>query len=424
MPRVLYNEGRVVGYSAYEIYVRHALIADPNTEPATESEWLASTLGLGSSMLLKIEPDVLPLPNPDGIHYLEFELPATSRLCGASTIIGSLFIGEGDGNTWSQKIVDYGELISNTSESSPTASNIPTKTLIDITASMADQIRDFAKIVDGIVVQDGVWTANESAPPQKTLNPDFSKRPKVRIQVNGVIETGFYLLLSGFTDSGVIYGVSDTTGTPQHPQNGDFIGPAAFPWAAKIIFTLPTSALIMAGGAAYTRAFPDDAEEIKVDYAPIIDFENADITLYYESNHTSAAVDVDISAIETSRPGIAVLASRMVQGTVDGTTVELPPDIIGGSTAAPVSPCAYGPIASYSPYSVHIFNGDNSVERAKLLESKCSGAFGLMRDDESLVISELDKVSDPQSVKIVPVSDNYVINSNALQIFNSTYMYF
>jgi uncharacterized short protein YbdD (DUF466 family) len=52
MPRVLYNEGRVVGYSAYEIYMRHALTADPDATPASEAEWLASTLGFGSSMLL------------------------------------------------------------------------------------------------------------------------------------------------------------------------------------------------------------------------------------------------------------------------------------------------------------------------------------------------------------------------------------
>ena len=30
----IYNEGRVVGYSAYELYVKHSLSEDPNTPPA------------------------------------------------------------------------------------------------------------------------------------------------------------------------------------------------------------------------------------------------------------------------------------------------------------------------------------------------------------------------------------------------------
>ena len=429
MPRVLYNEGRVVGYSAYEIYVRHALTADPNTEPATESEWLASTLGLGSSMLLYVEPDNTVTPDANGMYYLEYELPQTSRLCGASTIIGSFFIGAGDGNTWSSKVTDYGDLISNTSTSSPTSSTIPTKTLTDITSSMSAQIRDFLKVQDAIVIQDGTWTSNASAPPEKTLSPDFTKRAKVRLQVKGLITTGFYLLLSGFTDSGVIYGVSDTTGTPQDPQNGDFIGPAAFPWSAKIILTAPVAALAYAGGASYTRAFPYDDDPITVDYAPIIDFDSADITLYYET-HTDAAVTIDISSIETARPGIAVLATRSVFGTVDGKNCALPPDLIGGSTGA-ADEYAFGPLASYAPNSVHVFNGllddetgESPVRLAQLIESKCYGTTGLIREPENLILYEIDKVSDPENAAVVPVSDNRIVNENRLQIFNSIYMYF
>ena len=419
MPRTLFNEGRVVGYSAYEIYVRHALASDPSTEPASESEWLASTLGLGSSMLLKIEPDTLPLSSD--IHSLEFELPTSSRLCGASTIIGSLFIGSGDDSTWSQKVEDYGELISNTSTSSPTSSTIPMKSLTNIAASMADQISDYVKIMDGVVIQGGTWSDNSDDPPEKTLSPDFSKRAKVRLQVKGAITTGFYMLLSGFTDSGVIYGVSDTSGTPQNPQNGNFLGPAAFPWAAKIILTIPTVALSMAGAASYTRAFPSDSSGILVDYAPIIDFKNADITQYYGND--DAAVTVDISTLETSRPGISILASRAVSGTVDGVSVTIPPDLLGG-TATFADECKFGPIASYSPYSVHMFNGENSDKKAMLLESSCHGSIGLIRDDESLVVGEIDKITDPEAPSVVSVSDNYVINRNALQFYNSTYMYF
>ena len=43
LARVLYNEGRVVGYSAYEIYIQQLKAVDPDATPATEKEWLAST---------------------------------------------------------------------------------------------------------------------------------------------------------------------------------------------------------------------------------------------------------------------------------------------------------------------------------------------------------------------------------------------
>ena len=54
MPKQIWNEGRVVGYSAYEIYVKQHLLEDPSSPPASEREWLASSLAMGSSMLVKI----------------------------------------------------------------------------------------------------------------------------------------------------------------------------------------------------------------------------------------------------------------------------------------------------------------------------------------------------------------------------------
>ena len=40
MPKIIYNEGRVVGLSAYETYVKNHIAEDPNTPPASEREWL------------------------------------------------------------------------------------------------------------------------------------------------------------------------------------------------------------------------------------------------------------------------------------------------------------------------------------------------------------------------------------------------
>ena len=54
MPRTIYNEGRVVGLSAYEAYVKQHLLEDPTSAPASEKEWLASSLAMGASMILKV----------------------------------------------------------------------------------------------------------------------------------------------------------------------------------------------------------------------------------------------------------------------------------------------------------------------------------------------------------------------------------
>ncbi len=428
MPRVLYNEGRVVGYSAYEIYMRHALTADPDATPASEAEWLASTLGFGSSMLLYVEAEADSVSGP---HYVEYELPATSRLCGSNTIFGSLFIGAGDENTWSEKVTDYGQLISNNSTASPTSSSIPTQTITDVTQDLTDEIRDFSKIIDGVVIQQGTWTATSSTP-TKDLVPDFTDKPKVRLQLKDRITTGFYLLLSGFTDSGVIYGVSATTGSTStsDPQNGDFLGPAAFPWAAKIIFSLPTAAIANFGVASYTRQFPSDVSALTSEYSSIIDMDSANVTTYYTSNDTASKVDVTVSDVSTIQTGLAVLATRGITGTVDGVSgVTLPPDMLGGSMTA-TGTIPFGPIASYSPYSLHLFNGDiadttadSPVLKAKLLESFAAGAYSFVRDDSSLVVYEIDRVTNPSSPALIPVSDNVVDNANVLQIYNTGYVY-
>lgn len=51
MPKTIYNMGRVSGLSSYEIYVKQHDSVAPNEDPATEREWLASMMGMGSSMI-------------------------------------------------------------------------------------------------------------------------------------------------------------------------------------------------------------------------------------------------------------------------------------------------------------------------------------------------------------------------------------
>ena len=243
MSRTLWNEGRVVGLSAYEIFVRHILGKDPTATVPSEQAWLASMLSNGLSMLLQIGVD-----NTEGSHYVEIDFPQGSTLWAANTIVGSFFIGEGaaTGSTtsWCTKVTDYGPLINNNSSSSPSGSTIPpTNTDVEMPDYVTDQINEYTKILDGIVIQPGTWTDATSKPPEKSLTPNSAERPKLRILLSDKINTPFYVLLTGFTHKGVLDGVMDYTNFNTHPENGDFLGPVSFPWANKIVFTVPSAAI-------------------------------------------------------------------------------------------------------------------------------------------------------------------------------------
>lgn len=240
MPRILYNEGRVVGYSAYEEYVRQALQQDPESTPATEKEWLASTISIGSSMLLHIQPDA------ENSLTRDFKLPETSRLFAANTIIGSFFEGVGHDSTdspWCDYVESYGNLITNTSAAHPTtdATTYPsTEDSDEYKQKVDNQIKQYLKIKDGVVIKEGTWTASSKTPPAEVLTSTNNNPPIVRLSFESKIDTDFYILLSGFTDKAVIKGVTNIESQTEtlSSQNGDFLGPAVFPWANKIIFTL------------------------------------------------------------------------------------------------------------------------------------------------------------------------------------------
>lgn len=243
MAQEIYNEGRVVGLSAYEQYVKQAIELDPNSEPASEREWLASSLAMGSSMLLKITTF-----RDSGVHYRDIPLPPNSRLCAANTIIASFFDGDGNfsGNSeWADRVTDYGQLISNTSSSSPSGSNVPIKSLSGLSDTTVSKMLNYIKLADGIVIQPGTWTNTDADknPPRKDLSPNLAEVPIVRLLFTGDITTEFNVLLTGFTNRVVVQGTSgiDTSTNTASPQDGDFLGPAAFPWSAKITFTTPSA---------------------------------------------------------------------------------------------------------------------------------------------------------------------------------------
>lgn len=262
MPRVLWNEGRVLGFSAYELFVRHILGNDPNASVPSESEWLASMFDSGNSMLLQItaEPDIA---QNQGVHYRDFEFPASSNLWAANTIIGSFFYGEGGApvayDSWCDKVISYGPLLLNNVSSSPAADGAYPEHLpptmpdeVNFTNEVKSQLYEYGKIIDGIVIQPGTqWSDNADAPPQKLFTPSTAPDARhpavVRIMVRERVTSTFYLLLTGFSYRNAMEAIIDYSNPNRSAVDGTFLGPEEYPWANKIIFAVPPAMLNATG---------------------------------------------------------------------------------------------------------------------------------------------------------------------------------
>lgn len=250
----IYNEGRVVGLSAYELFLRNH--PDPEKAP-TEKEWLSSSVASGSSMIVRL-PEVSGRGFQESV-LVDIPFPAKSSLCAANTIIASYFLGEckwdNDDITkgaWATEVISYGPTIRNDSDASPSegdvySEDISTKVPGDAVSLEKDEIiklQNYIRIIDGAVIQPGKWVPLESDDRRKDLQPNLSEYPVLRLSIAGTIESQHvpYVLLTGFTDTGVINSVSGLDGsyTSTDSENGDFLGPSLFPWASKVIFTTPT----------------------------------------------------------------------------------------------------------------------------------------------------------------------------------------
>ena len=146
MPKELYNEGRVTGFSAYELYVKHALSENPEEDPATEREWLAAQLNQGTSLILKVSP------GKSGPHTLDVPLPEGSTLVAANTIVGSIFFGECECDElgWATKVINYGQGISNTSAKHPEGQDplkYPTGDVAEFTDEYKKEFLQYIKIL-------------------------------------------------------------------------------------------------------------------------------------------------------------------------------------------------------------------------------------------------------------------------------------
>lgn len=265
----IYNEGRVVGLSQYELYVRQLLATNPTATPLSESEWLKTTLSCNCSMILK-----LPSGTTAGAH--DYILPEGSDLCGCTVIYASLFEGSITTDTddiWAIRVDDNGRLVSSTYGRHPETpgepEDVPAKEHPTIMPNeFVQQILNFSKITGGLMFQPGTWLplledlywlaesgdnitdedGEDILVPEPiegasmAVTPDLSKRGFLRFVIESDLDCDVYVFLHGFAYKSKVAGISglnDSTGN-SNPQDGDFLGPALFPWACKIMLMITT----------------------------------------------------------------------------------------------------------------------------------------------------------------------------------------
>lgn len=413
----IYNEGRVVGYSAYELYVKHSLSEDPNTPPATELEWLSSTIAMGSSMLLKIPTDEV-----SGHHFVDFQLPEDTKLAAANTILGSLFLGEAvvDATGWAQKVTSYGPLLTNSSTRPTTgqhtaeSTEYPTSLSSQLSTTQQKQILNYMKVVDGIVIQPGNWSATNSTP-AKDMSPVLSERPRVRIFLSDAVKAAFYVLLTGFTLRTVLAGVSGLDGSTDTsnniPEDGAFLGPGIFPWANKIVFSIPSMYATYFLDNKYSRKMSThgnpsakESSAKEVHRIPVIDMETTDPATYYASYFSDSRVPLDVVDLNKIN-GDAVL-------TVYQRDAAFPPALFGTKVTATGEQYA-SPLDTVAPGTMKMFNDtDRSAAASKAIsfQDKIKNNYAFFRDTHDYVVRQINHTVSSSSSNWVdiPVADTYV----------------
>lgn len=237
--KMIYNEGRVVGLSAYELYLRQLLSLNPEATPMTEREWLTNTLSNNTSMILRI-----PANTTKGVH--DYVLPQGSNLAACCQIFGSMFQGDvtlDESEYWATSVTDFGDSISNDDQRSPqtpgTPEYVPSKE--DPTQEnqkLIERAEEFIKIRQMIVLQPGEWqdTSEEIEAPAKYLEPDLHASAFVRILLLEETVNDLYILIHGFVDKVMLMGEVSFPyqGESLRPYDGDFLGPAVFPWSCTV----------------------------------------------------------------------------------------------------------------------------------------------------------------------------------------------
>lgn len=389
----LYNEGRVQGFSQYETYVKQHMSENPDIEPASEKEWLASSVGPGSSMILRISKD-----NVSGRHFCDYQLPTDSRLCAANTIFGNLFLGDTNANQnqFATTVESYGEGIANNSTTYPLGKVNRSGTIKPKLSTSEDEYRiiarEYANIVDGVVIQPGTWVkrSGTSGSAHSDLYPDMSQSPRVRIIFKDKIENDFNVILTGFTIRSVISGVSGQEGSldPISPSDGTAFGPAQFPWGAKIIFSINSVSLDQALKSSFYRQMNNvDSSTLgaktETKGKSVVDMEQVDMNTYFNKYYPDAQVAIKVNEYYSPDKQVNLMS-------VYSKKSKYPPALYGSKVTSTGS-AKISPLGSVAPGSVFMFREDQGTkDNLKEYEDTFFGTFALRRNDNG-TISTIDE---------------------------------
>lgn len=430
MPKFLYNEGRVVGYSAYEIFVQQSIANGVKPENITsEKDWLTSSIGMGSSLLLQINPDT-DNADIDGIHFRDFPLPANSQLCAANSIIGSLFLGtetivNGSSSAnishatsqpyvWNRYVADYGNLLFNNAIISPPEDGSYSPTSDKLGVQYQGVISEYSKIIDGIVIQPGTWSESRSSFPFKLLNPDLTsepvKVPTVRLLFMRRVTQPFHILLTGFTLRSVVAGVTKgpvDSAAGEGPENGDMLGPAGFPWASKILFSVPSAFIRYFVDSTYTRCLDpsnsngDKSDKTVTDY-PIIDMLTTDPSTYY-INHSEMREHLP----ELHVSDLALFKDASIL-TVYQKSAEFPPALYGTRVKLADEDTQLYPLDVVAPGTVKIFTDEGpTMPNVVNYETQFPENVGVARRQDSYEWWQLNAEGGQTPIAAVTLADDH-----------------
>lgn len=451
--KTIYNEGRVVGLSAYEIYVKHFLEDHPDDEPATEREWLASNLAIGDSLLLRLSN--VKVPENAKVGIIEIPLPEGSKLCAANTIIANFMFASGAFLTdpisvtsaygsgsyrWHRNIYDVGQIMSN-GQNVPAAgyidsnylTNIPPKTIKAIGEAQNIQLKGYVSIYDGVVIQPGTWSQSESQPDHMDFSPDLTKPPVIRLMyTRDIYNTA--ILFTGFSHTAVVKGESalDYSMDSSHPEDGDYLGPEAYPWVNRVIFSIPSTLI----NSFYVDNFQRkiDAETNKaVNQLSIVDMNSSQASEYYADkpdaaipqtiNELNAIPGYTVNGAGDQKIGANVITLYSRRGPAAPSAlyqsqVPIPDTYFAANEPIVQQPENVNmyPVDVVSPGTIKLFDGnttDNQV-KAKALENNEFENYALIRDG-SYIVRQLQ--ADGTVIPVAEVTstaiDHSIINSGA-----------
>ena len=428
MPQVIYNEGRVQGYNAYEIYIRQLRSEFPDAEVPSEKEWLSSILANGLSMILKIKAGT-------EAGYHDYSLPAISKLCGTTGVLATVFDGTcktDKSDTWAISVTDYGMLCSNTSAIHPDTPGDTDKTFPikpgyeDYNSERA--IKEYVKISDGIIYQPGQWKypdgtvtelvdmdgnpviEYENREPFMDFVPDLSSSPIVRLKIDSTIMHDTYILLWGFIDKTVLRPAINTESGyiyNSHPEDGDFLGPQVFPWCSKITFVVTNQMLSMSQRPPIVKQLGGETSSTTLRSEPVIDMDRVNPADYYAEKFQNSAINLCVKQCSTTGDSVSYLAVYQREDIDShGLSARDFPPVMYATKVTSEGEHKLVPIDVAAPGSLKLFT---ELDKASAYHNVLPNVYAIYRDSNGYLYF-VDSKSD-DSVKMIDLSSSVKIEN-------------